>query len=44
MTEERRAEIVLNSTSVASKLTKEQLLNEAELIASAIETSDQTTF
>jgi hypothetical protein len=44
ITEERRAEIVLNSTSVASKLTKEQLLNEAELIASAIEPSDQSTF
>lgn len=40
----RRVDIVMNSLTNSDELTKEQLLNEAELIASAIETSDQTTF
>jgi len=46
ISQERRSEIVRNvaCSSTSSQLTRDQLLNEAELIATAIETSDQTTF
>jgi len=46
ISQERRLEIVGNvaSSVSASQLTIDQLLKEAELIATAIETSDQTTF
>jgi hypothetical protein len=41
--EERRASIVQHGKLEAPNLAKQQILNEAALIASAIETSDQTT-
>lgn len=45
LTEERRAEIIRNHSSTGvSDLTKDQLLNEANLVAKAIEYSDQSTY
>jgi hypothetical protein len=43
LSEESRSEVVIDTCSNVTRLTKEQLLCEVELIASAIETSDQTT-